>query len=286
MQRVILLCDNTFGVKGCDVDDGLALLMLLGCDNVHVEAICTCYGNNTIDVVHENTLRFCKELNLDIPIYKGAASPANPKSEAAEFMARHCAQNSGEIAILSTGSTTDLLGAKMFDEQFFTHVKSVTLMGGVTQSLHIKGGKIMDELNLSCDPHATLTTLSVPCKITVATAQNCMPAFFTWQEFATEFGEDSWILKAIEYWFDDMNEAYKWQGWVAWDPVAAAMLTDPQLFEWQTMQVTLYERFLSVGYLEHAAPQVPQAQIFVPKIKDPKAFKDYAFRTWKKALEH
>ena len=284
MQRVILLCDNTFGVKGCDVDDGLALLMLLGSDAVKVEAVCTCYGNSTIDVVHENTLRFMNELKLDIPVYKGAASPAEPISEAAKFMAAYCAQNSGEVAILSTGSTTDLLGAQLVDADFFKHVPSITMMGGVTESLHIKGGKIMDELNLSCDPHATLAVLSAPCKIAIASAQNCMPAFFTWQEFADEFGEDSWILQAIDYWFDDMDEAYKWNGWVAWDPVAAAMLTAPQLFDWKHKQITLYERFLSVGYLEQANKDVPQAKIAFPEIKDVQAFKKYAFEAWKRAL--
>lgn len=30
MKRLIFDCDNTFGINGCDFDDGLALLYLLG----------------------------------------------------------------------------------------------------------------------------------------------------------------------------------------------------------------------------------------------------------------
>ena len=30
MKKIIFDCDNTFGVKDCDVDDGLALMYLLG----------------------------------------------------------------------------------------------------------------------------------------------------------------------------------------------------------------------------------------------------------------
>ena len=36
MKHVIFDCDNTLGVKDCDVDDGLALLYLLGCEEVTV----------------------------------------------------------------------------------------------------------------------------------------------------------------------------------------------------------------------------------------------------------
>ena len=30
MKKIIFDCDNTFGVRNCDVDDGLALLYLMG----------------------------------------------------------------------------------------------------------------------------------------------------------------------------------------------------------------------------------------------------------------
>ena len=39
MKHVIFDCDNTLGVKDCDVDDGLALLYLLGCEEVTVHGV-------------------------------------------------------------------------------------------------------------------------------------------------------------------------------------------------------------------------------------------------------
>jgi len=34
MKKVIFDCDNTMGVRDCDVDDGLALVYLLGKENI------------------------------------------------------------------------------------------------------------------------------------------------------------------------------------------------------------------------------------------------------------
>ncbi|HBC99873.1 MAG TPA: nucleoside hydrolase, partial [Lachnoclostridium sp.] len=45
MKHVVFDCDNTFGVKDCDVDDGLALMYLLGCPEVKVHGITATYGN-------------------------------------------------------------------------------------------------------------------------------------------------------------------------------------------------------------------------------------------------
>ena len=36
MKKIIFDCDNTIGIEGCDVDDGLTLLYLLGCKDVEV----------------------------------------------------------------------------------------------------------------------------------------------------------------------------------------------------------------------------------------------------------
>lgn len=52
MKHIVYDCDNTFGVPRCDVDDGLALLYLLGCEEAWVHGITAAYGNNKIDVVY------------------------------------------------------------------------------------------------------------------------------------------------------------------------------------------------------------------------------------------
>ena len=44
---VVVDCDNTLGIPGCDVDDGTALIYLLGCPEVEIIGITTSYGNST-----------------------------------------------------------------------------------------------------------------------------------------------------------------------------------------------------------------------------------------------
>lgn len=61
MMRVILDCDNTMGT-GADVDDGLALLYLLGhAGEVELAGITCTYGNSDIDTVYANTRRLAGE---------------------------------------------------------------------------------------------------------------------------------------------------------------------------------------------------------------------------------
>ena len=59
-------------------------------------------------------------------------------------------------------------------------------MGGITETL-VVGNRIMDELNLSCDPQATLAAFDAAhrgARIVVVTATNCLPAHFTLEDLS------------------------------------------------------------------------------------------------------
>ena len=76
MRKIIHDCDCTFGINGCDVDDGLALLYLLGDPEAEVLGVTTTYGNNTLEKVYENTKKFVKKIGHDeLRVYKGGATP-------------------------------------------------------------------------------------------------------------------------------------------------------------------------------------------------------------------
>lgn len=100
---IIFNCDNIFGVPGRDVDDGLAPLYLLGCPEVELLGITCTYGNNQLDTVYHNTLRLLREWgHEDIPVKKGAASPADRRSDAAKFPAKNARDHCGELRVLAT----------------------------------------------------------------------------------------------------------------------------------------------------------------------------------------
>ena len=188
MKHVIVDFDNTMGVAGCDTDDGLALLYLLGKpEEVTVEGLCCTYGNSDVDTVVGNTRRICRELGLGMPVFKGGASALDPTSDAARFMAEAVAKRPGEISILATGSLTNLRGAAQLNPDFFSQVREIAIMGGITETLLVNG-RMLDELNLSCDAQASCQVLGAACPVIDATAQACLPAVFTKDRFAREMG--------------------------------------------------------------------------------------------------
>lgn len=305
MKRIIVDFDNTLGISECDVDDGLALLYLMGCGNTKVEGICTTHGNSTIDAVHDNTRKMIAQWNLDFAIYRGGAGPLAPRwksidgsclhptsargctpntdaSEAACFIAETLAENPGDISILATGSMTNLGEAQLLHPGVLAQAASIDVMGGVTQSLAING-KIMDELNLSVDPDATMEVLNCSTSLSIATAQNCLSAFFTRKEFERRFGGNSAIYKACEYWFEDMERIYGLDGWVCWDVVAAAHMMHPELFVNEMHGVSVYRKFIAAGYLECDKPGAPQSEVYLPRIVDAELFKEHVFDAWTEA---
>jgi inosine-uridine nucleoside N-ribohydrolase len=222
MIDLIYDCDITMGLPGRDVDDGLALLHLLGCPEIRLLGITTTFGNSSIQEVHPCLLSVLEDLGRgDIPAYSGASRKAaatrnsaqdrveaRTDSKAARFLAEAAAGNPGKVSILATGSPTNLLGAFRIHPGFFRDVKQIVFMGGITESLMINGRE-MGELNFASDPEAALYALyagrppdragaaAAPgppspslsdeaerCPITVVSGNLCLQALLSREHFA------------------------------------------------------------------------------------------------------
>ena len=66
----------------------------------------------------------------------------------------------------------------------------------------------MDELNFSCDPLATYTTLTSGTDVAVITGNNCLKVLFTREEYERELSDLSkgvvrLIKNETDYWFDN-----------------------------------------------------------------------------------
>jgi inosine-uridine nucleoside N-ribohydrolase len=172
MIDLIYDCDITMGLPGRDVDDGLALLYLLGSSDIRLRGITSTFGNSSIEEVHPCLLRVLADLGrTDLPAYKGASrdaidairsSPheldARSNSDAARFLAETVRSSPGKVSVLATGSPTNLLGAYRLHPGFFNDVKQIVFMGGITEPLMINGRE-MEELNFASDPQAALYAL-------------------------------------------------------------------------------------------------------------------------------
>ncbi|KXZ39936.1 Inosine-uridine nucleoside N-ribohydrolase [Alkalithermobacter thermoalcaliphilus JW-YL-7 = DSM 7308] len=284
MIKIIFDFDNTMGVEGCDVDDGLALLYLLGRSDVKILGITTTYGNSTIDTVHNNTIEMFKDLNIShIPLYKGSACKSNRKSEAAEFLAKAAAEHKNEITLLATGSLTNLYGAYEIDNNFFKNLKQIVLMGGITKPLIING-KNLDELNFSCDPKASLKVLSSGIKVTTLDAHICLQAFFGEKEYERLTNSNIPIYKYIndktKYWFNHVMKEFEIKGFYNWDIVSAVYITNPELFEDNFVSIVSTEDDLSRGYLKISSSPCGYTVNIPSKIKDIDLFNEIIFKAW------
>ena len=71
---IIFDTDLGLGTPNCEIDDGAALIQLLGLFPEQVAAVTTVHGNGTIDAVVQNSCRLLSYLmRTDIPLGVGAA---------------------------------------------------------------------------------------------------------------------------------------------------------------------------------------------------------------------
>jgi len=290
MKRVIFDCDNTFGINGCDVDDGLALLYLLGQkDKVHIEAITTTYGNNSVETVYANTKRMLKELGLEnLQVYKGCRDKNDPHSEAVDFIVQTVQNARDNIYILAIGSLTNIYRAYCVDKTLFNKISGIVMMGGLTEPLVINN-VMMDELNFSCDPEASYVLLTKARNVSVITGNNCIPAFFPFDEYKrrlnnSQKGIGQYIYDKTRYWFEYMMKNYGSNGFYNWDVVAAAYIAEEDLFIDKSRAINPTRESLKKGYLYSSEHE--HININLPEIKDIREFTESVYKSWLNLKPH
>lgn len=284
-KKVIFDCDNTMGIKGCDVDDGLALLYLLGKKNIEVFGITTTYGNSSINTVYNNTRTMLEDIGrTDLRVFKGCPDKVTPFSEAVDFLVQSVNSFKGEISILATGSLTNIFAAYLRDNTFFEKISQLVIMGGITENLMING-RILNELNMSCDPIASKWVLKKGKKVEVLTGNSCLDAFFTREEFVDRLQNSKqpsvgYIKEKCLHWFEKMMFDFQIDGFYNWDVVAAAYLAEPELFRDNHRAIKLDEKNLEKGLLSNDSNQEMSYVINTPQIGDKKGFVEDVYQSW------
>lgn len=213
--RIAVVCDNTMGIPGAVIDDGLALLYLRGCTDpvVELDSIVCTHGNAAAATTYEATRALAGRFFPDVPVLRGADAGGYTGASAAStdtpsVGARHlvelvwpegreepggagleagAAGNPGTAGtvpsapdLLSLGAVTDLAQAEAARPGTLARFPRICLMGGITHSL-VVGGKILDELNYSVDGAACWKVFSQArygAKLLVADAHHCLPLTF------------------------------------------------------------------------------------------------------------
>ena len=279
-RKIIIDCDNTFSIDGCDIDDGLAIIYALAQNNLDVLGINTTFGNNKLDIVYPNTVSFMKNIGYpEIPVYKGSED-SYKDNEAAKFLVEMADKYDGELSILSIGSLTNLYHAWQIDNKFYEKIKDISLMGGITEPLIINK-KILNELNFSCNSKASLNVLEYGKSIIIATGNTCLDGFFTRKRFEKlKEGNDfeRWLYGESQYWFHREKNVFENDGIYIWDILSAVALLNPDLLIENTIDISPDEESMKKGLL---IGKGKKREVTIPKIKDIDEYIEHVYEEFK-----
>jgi purine nucleosidase len=165
---------------GSDVDDALALAMLLGSDSIDFLGITTVYGDTKLRA--QIAAHLCHLANRSIQVFAGLEKPlsgrevwvsgsegkafsnldqyAPENKSAVDFLVEKTNQNPGQFEVIAIGPLSNIASAIKQSESFATNVKRLWIMGG-----DFTKDKV--EHNFKCDVVAAKIVLESNISITI-----------------------------------------------------------------------------------------------------------------------
>lgn len=293
-MNILIDFDNTFFTDNRDVDDGLALIYLLGSLDVNIVGITSTFGNSTLEEVNRCTELLIDKLGLSYDLFRSGASECGDYlTDASQWIVDKANEYAGDISILALGSMSNLAGAWLRDPEVFEKINQLVLMGGKTFPLTFAKQEML-ELNFSVDPHAAYITLTKAPRVSIMTGNNCLDLLFTRQQYEEMFadakGEVAQMIQDYsDPWFKDNNIEYGIKGFYNWDTLAAAYLVNPEFFDNQIDNYRISINSLSTGSLiaeDHdptsyvTSKPIREVELNLPKIAQKESLKQHIYQTW------
>lgn len=251
-MRVFVDCDP-------GIDDALALAYLSARPDVEITGIGAVFGNNGVDTTTDNAVRLMELYGRPgVPVARGATRPlvqppklaehvhgvnglgdvetpaphgAPVEESAAELLVRSARSAPGEIDVLALGPLTNLALALALEPELPKLVRRVVIMGGAVQA----PGNVTPwaEANISNDPEAAEVVLAAGFDTTLVALDVTMATVApgSWlDELKTVEGERARQTSAfLDFYFDWYNSLFGVRQCAMHDPLAAAVLLDPEI---------------------------------------------------------
>lgn len=133
-MRVLVDTDPGLGKKSADIDDALALFLMLNNPEIfEIEGITTVFGNTPVRKGFRLLQKYLEIVNrLSIPNKLGAVSKEvrGKPNEASEFLIDKVKENPNELTLLTLGPLTNIATAYQHYPSFFNDLKKIVFMGG------------------------------------------------------------------------------------------------------------------------------------------------------------
>ncbi|MFC6323649.1 nucleoside hydrolase [Companilactobacillus baiquanensis] len=272
-MKLIYDCDNTIGIHGKDVDDGLTLLYLYQQINVELLGVTLTFGNGTVEQVAQQTDKLKELFSLDVKTYLGKEKYDSDKehSEAAKFLAKTVRDNPNEITILATGSLNNLSEAAEIEPDFFNLVKEIVVMGGRFAQMYINKTAVT-ELNFSISDKAAHEVVNSNAKLTVSSGQYIAGALFSYDDLdqIKDSSEEKfvWLKKVVKDWMDYTKGIWDVDGFINWDGITAFALLNPEEFVFKNTRLRTSATDMETGLIEETdLPDKRPAKVLT-EIKD------------------
>ncbi|MFX0033207.1 MAG: nucleoside hydrolase [Candidatus Hodarchaeota archaeon] len=135
--KVIIDCDPGLGKRAAEVDDGLAIfLMLNNPDIFDIIGITTVYGNTPVEVGYKLVKKYLKLANRrEIPNFKGATSryTLGTLTDASRFIISKIQEYEHEIILLTLGPLTNIATIFMEFPNLIEKIKKIIFIGGTIE---------------------------------------------------------------------------------------------------------------------------------------------------------
>lgn len=239
-QKVILDTDPAIGYFMKDIDDGLAMAVLLNSPEIELFGICSSYGNHNQSKTYAKAVEIVELAGSSVPVFRGAERPGEyGQTPASAFIRDTVLSAPGEVTIVAIGTTTNLAAAITSDPEVGPAVKAVISMGGAMKEkfLGLPVNKYF-ELNWSSDAEATITVVESVPEFVMISMDLCMEVIFTKKEFKRFKAEApflrDYLAKEIKPWLKLNRLLFKSEhgrGFYPWDVLAVEYLLEPEIFE-------------------------------------------------------
>lgn len=245
--RVIIDTDPGLGKRAADIDDGLALfLMLNNPDIFDIVGITTVYGNTPVEVGYKLLKKYLQLANrTEIPCFLGATSryTMGTLTNASKFLIEKIQEYENELILLAIGPLTNIATVFQQYPNLFEKVKKIIFMGGTIEPtsafsppfIFEDGLSELVEFNFQCDP--------IAAQILIETETNvprigmgldiCCQAVFKEEHLkriqSVQNPITNFIVKNIKNWLN-IWKYNKSEGFYPFDVFVPVYLIKPELF--------------------------------------------------------
>lgn len=240
------------------VDDALAIAMAIGA-GLDIEALCTVFGNASVDDTTKNAITVLHLLGRDIPVFKGSESPLDGMSKfatahgkggfggislstrvkderlsALDFYPKYLElQSDSSITIICIGPLTNIAKVLEKNMNLIKKIKEIIILAGVIG----EKGNISEyaEFNAYNDPYSLKYVLALNVKKILIPANVCRKVVFNEYVFDKLKGDLTNKMKKVinEYinYYKYDNEFGGYNGGVMYDIFAISYILDLSAFK-------------------------------------------------------